>query len=362
MPAPVLAALPAGTNFTRYAICLGRNNGAVASAARDAEVLYPSTPLVPVALKSAIAAGAPYDEGFSSLVPTGLAADWIEALRGRTFIDRLAPFARRVPFNTGIPRALSGAGSSWIGAGMPIPVSSLAYDRVTLGPFKSSVIVPTSSELLKVANRAAETEIRRSMLQGAAEHHDRSFIDPRVAPVENVSPGAITFDATEVTQSGANGDAMLHDFAAMVSAMQTNLTAPFWIMSVKDAVKIATAQMNAGGLAFPTVNAQGGTLLGIPVLTSSNVPSDAGSPAGDRFVVLLDAAELLLADDQRASVTVAKQADLEMLDNPTNSSATPTHTTMTSLFQTSSVAFKLVREINWQIARAGAVVYMQVSY
>ena len=43
------------------------------------------------------------------------------------------------------------------------------------------------------------------------------------------------------------------------------------------------------------------------------------------------------------NVDVSREASLQMLDNPTNDSVTPTATTMVSMWQTNSVAFRAER-------------------
>jgi hypothetical protein len=47
-----------------------------------------------------------------------------------------------------------------------------------------------------------------------------------------------------------------------------------------------------------------------------------------------------------------------MLDNPTNNSASGTATSMVSMFQTNSTAFRAERYINWARRRASGVSYL----
>jgi hypothetical protein len=52
-------------------------------------------------------------------------------------------------------------------------------------------------------------------------------------------------------------------------------------------------------------------------------------------------------------ISIARQAAVQMLDNPTtNAGAAPTATTLTSLWQTDSVGIRVDRFINWQRVRA----------
>ncbi len=53
---------------------------------------------------------------------------------------------------------------------------------------------------------------------------------------------------------------------------------------------------------------------------------------------------------------MSREASLEMADNPAHNSDTPTGaTSLVSMFQTNSVAFRVERFINWARRRASAV-------
>jgi hypothetical protein len=53
---------------------------------------------------------------------------------------------------------------------------------------------------------------------------------------------------------------------------------------------------------------------------------------------------------------VSREASLQMLDNPTNDTVTPTATSMVSLWQTNSVGFRCERILNWARRRSNAAV------
>jgi hypothetical protein len=75
-------------------------------------------------------------------------------------------------------------------------------------------------------------------------------------------------------------------------------------------------------------------------------------------VIALNQREVFLADDGAVQVDASREASLQMLDNPTNNSATATATTMVSMWQTNSIALRAERFINWAKRRDDAVVYM----
>lgn len=111
---------------------------------------------------------------------------------------------------------------------------------------------------------------------------------------------------------------------------------------------------------FPGITADGGTFLGKPVITSEYVPSDydpdgAGAGAAGALVVLVKASDIFFGDEGGVQVDFSREASLEMADNPTGSSVTPTGSSMVSMFQTNSVAFRAERALNWMKRRPEAV-------
>jgi hypothetical protein len=94
----------------------------------------------------------------------------------------------------------------------------------------------------------------------------------------------------------------------------------------------------------------GGKIQGIQVITSQNVPSGV--------IVALQPSEIYFADEGGFQIDVSREASLQMLDNPTNDTVTPTATSLVSLWQTNSVGFRCERILNWARRRANAAVYL----
>jgi hypothetical protein len=122
-------------------------------------------------------------------------------------------------------------------------------------------------------------------------------------------------------------------------------------MSARRALSLSLMRNALGQKEFPDITMLGGTFEGLPVIVSEYVPSET---AGD-FVVLANASDIWLADDGSVVVDASREASLQMLDNPTNNSASGTPTTMVSMWQTNSVAIRAERWINWQKRRTAAV-------
>jgi hypothetical protein len=95
------------------------------------------------------------------------------------------------------------------------------------------------------------------------------------------------------------------------------------------------------------------TLFGIPVIVNPNIGNQ---------IVLADLAEVAYAAGD-LEMDLAEQAAVQMDDAPTNaSSPVPVATSLVSLWQTNSVALKVLRFANWQVVRGGAVAYMPVTF
>jgi len=85
----------------------------------------------------------------------------------------------------------------------------------------------------------------------------------------------------------------------------------------------------------------------MPIIASEYVPSD--------LVILVNASDILLADDGVVTVDASREAAIQMDDAPTNNSGTGTGAAMVSMFQTNSVALRAERYINWLKRRPQSV-------
>lgn len=125
-------------------------------------------------------------------------------------------------------------------------------------------------------------------------------------------------------------------------------------MDSTTALALSLLQNPLGQAEYPGLTLNGGTFMGVPVIVSDYLPSD--SDGG--IVILANASDIWLADDNQVTIDASQEASLQMLDNPTNNSATGTATSMVSMFQTNSTAFRAERFINWQRRRTSAVAYL----
>lgn len=361
------ANLPKGTSFTRYAMALARSKGNLMQAAEIAKGWADSTPEVETVLKAAVAAGTTTDTAWAKPLVEyqNMTSEFAELLRPATIIGRI-PGLRRVPFEIKIPRQTGGSSVGWVGEGKPKPVSALAFDQVTLGRAKTAGIVVITDELARASSPSAEQVVRDDLVAQTAQFLDSQFVDPTKAAVAGVSPASITNGVTPVVASGTDADAVRRDAKALMAKFlgaNLSLAGAVWIMTEMQALGLALMTNPLGQPEFPGLainGASGGTFMGLPVVLSENVPSNAGTGnpvtgAGTR-IILAKASEILLADDGETVLDVSSEASLQMESTPT--SPADANTVLVSLWQHNMVGIRAERYINWGKRRPGAVQFI----
>lgn len=355
-----------GIAFTRYvkSQIAGRGNPMLALMHAQAQRGWKdSTPQVELYLKASVDAVDSLTAGSGSelVYNQDLLADFMELLRPQTIIGKIAGL-RRVPFNVRMSGQSTGSTAYWVGQGKPIPVSKIGTTDVTLGEAKAAALVVLTKELVKSSSPSAEMLVRDDLVKEIAEFLDIHFIDASYAEDANVSPASITYGLTPVAATGTTAAHARADVQTLFNLFLADNLDPsraVWVMTPTTAMALGMMQNALGQIEYPTIGMNGGSWHGLPVVTSMSAHAVGSAAPEGNMIVLINAPEVLLADDGGLTVEASDQASLQMLDNPTNDTVTPTATTMTSMFQTDSVAIKCVRHINWKKRRATAVQYLR---
>ncbi len=354
-PISVKRNLPKGTGFTRFAMALAASKGNLTVAERIAETKFKDSPEVAMVLKAATQEGTTSDATWAGpLVQyNDMASEFIELLRAETILGRLGSL-RRVPFNVRMARQTSGTTGTFIGEGLPTPVKELAFDSVTLQWAKCSTICVISSELARFSDPMAEARVRADLIEGIAEYLDKRLIDPAYAGVASVSPASLTNGVTPTSASGATVAALDSNWRTIMASFATTnqrLQNLVVVMSPSQALRFSMMRTNQDMALFPSMGMNGGSMHGIPVITSNNV-APSGSP-GDEHVIFIDQGEVLLADDGQITLDVSAEASLEFNDAPTGGA-----TSLRSLWQNGLIGVKAERWINWTKRRSTAVKFI----
>jgi HK97 family phage major capsid protein/HK97 family phage prohead protease len=347
--------LPKGTAFTRYAMALARSKGNLESAANQAKA-WTDTPEVETVLKAAVAAGTTSDTTWAKPLAeyTAMASEFIAMLQPATIVGRM-PGLHRVPFRIKIPRQTAGASAGWVGEGAPKPLSKQAFDTIQLEAYKVAVIVVITEELARFSNPSAEALIRTDLISAISKFIDQQFLDPAKALSAGTSPASITNGVAGQTPSGTTLAAAFTDLAKLVNLFATAnhpMTSMAWVMTPARAATLGLSRNVMGVPEFPSVGADGGTLMGFPVITSTNITPGSSS---DR-IFLIETSEILFADDG-VTLDISREASLQMSDAPDNP-ATAT-TVMVSLWQNNLVGIRAERFITWLPRRTGIVQWIE---
>jgi HK97 family phage major capsid protein len=284
--------------------------------------------------------GAQDDEFFASVIAASL-------------LGRLQ--LRDVPFDVRMLRLTGSARGYWVGQSKAIPLSKQSMTGSILERRKVAAIIVATIESLTAANELAERRFEADLRNALVGALDEAFIDVANAGVSGEMPASVTYGATHIASASDPGA----DIAGLVEAFTGDLSTATFVTDPLTATQIALARDAAGGFSFPDCGPRGGSLVGIPLLTSRGSPRDSNGGQ----LVLLDPAGIA---SHMESIEVAKstQTTLEMADDPTGATDAPAAMTktMVNLFQTESVAFKALMHGNWEVQRPAVAVITGADY
>ena len=339
-----------GKDFARYAFTLAKNPDDMPSALGYARAQFGEHSPVVSVLKTAVVSGVTTGHALSQYEL--MADEFIELMRSRSVIGQL-PF-RAVPLGVRVLRETTGFIGYWVGEASAKPLSAGALDDVELAPLKNVAITVVTEPVLRLAPAQALPILMGMLTRAGAEVANAAFLGDS-AGVAGVRPAGILSGATTIP---ATGD-VLQDLAALVEAYQGSFDSAAWIMRPSTAVQLHMLGARSSSSTFADLTRTGGSLFGLPCVTSTQVPQDT---SGGGNIILLDTTAILLGSGSVELIS-ARGASLEMSDAPTGSSATPTSTSLVSMFQTNSVSLRATRYLNWIVTTDDAVVALSgVNY
>ena len=358
-----VASVPKGIRFARMCQAIAASRGNLMQAHEIAKMQWPEDkPMQDVIraqamgiTRAAVAAGTTSDPAWAGALVAAqtMSSELIELVYKEAIIGQLASL-RRVPFNVRIPREVTALGSArWVGEGASKPVGKGAFDFVTIPWAKAALIVVITEELARFSNPAAESLMRDSLVRAISGFLNDQFVGSGIAPVANVSPGGITNGLPPGQLVASSGETPAHiqwDLTQALSKLNEYNAprSPAWIMHPQTLVHIGASLNAFGQPAFPT--AQGKTLMGHPVFTTSHLDTDE--------IILIDQAGILFASDDSVTVDVSREASVQMDDTP----ATPA-TPLLSFWQQNLIGLRGEMFAYWQRARDKDVVLITgVSY
>ena len=345
----------AGQFYTQRVIAKALAAMSYTSAGVIAEQRFKSNPLLVNLIKADVpGGGSGSGEWGAELVSADnrFTGDFITYLYSQTVFDSLP--LRSVPANVTIKGQDGASSAFWVGESKSIPNTNMDASAVSLTPLKVGAIAVVSNELLRDSSPSAEMLVRDSLVEASAQKVDTTFFSTDAAS-SGVSPAGILNGVVVGATGGATEAELIGDMVGLVRPFITAkypLAGLVWVTNPLIAMQIGLMRNALGQNAFPTVTANGGTLEGRTVYTGHNVAT------GD--FILMSPGDIWKIGDGGVQVSVSREAMIEQDSAPQGATDTPVtaSTKFTSMFQAESTAIKVVRSINWQKRRSGAVQYI----
>ncbi|MEH3121989.1 MAG: phage major capsid protein [Sphingomonas phyllosphaerae] len=320
--------------------------------------------MLDVTTRSATAPATTTTTGWAAELVQTATLDFIDTLVAKSVYPVLRDLGGRFTFGrngvVSIPArsATPSVAGSFVGQGAPIPVRQAGFSATSLTPKKMAVITTFTREIAEKSTPDIEQVLRTAIQEDTGVAIDTVLLDANAATT--IRPAGLRNGVTGVTATAGGGfNALVADLKALVAALIVssggNIRQPVWVMNPVQALSISLTQNGAGDFPF-AADLRNGTLLGYPVAQSATVPLGT--------VALVDAADFFTATGDEPRFEVSDQAVLHMEDTtPQQISAAGTPNVVAapirSMFQTDSLALRMIMDLNWSMRRAGMVAFVQ---
>lgn len=266
---------------------------------------------------------------------TSVSAEFLRHLARQSIVGRLLPNMLEVGFYQPINSPFT-ANAAWVPQKHAIPCTSSVLTNHSLESKKAATICVFTKEALAQEN--AEQAMIAAMAEAVTQVIDSQFLDHIATDAQGPAP--ITANAD--TMAASSDPAV--DFKGLLQNFR-NLRSSFLVMHPETAVRLSLTSVS-GALPFMDVGAMGGTVCGLPVLTSQNCPLDSAGGT----IALIDPSRVICAMGG-IEVRRSEEGNLVMTDT-IDSNGTPE---TVGLFQADAVALRAVARVNWELLDSGAV-------
>jgi HK97 family phage prohead protease/HK97 family phage major capsid protein len=324
----------------------------------------PTKAVLEWAMRAATAPAMTTVTGWAAELVQQIVTDFMETLMPKSVYPRLSGYGLSLSFGRNgkiiIPtrsRTPTIAGS-FVGEGQPIPVRQGAFTSQTLTPKKMAVITTWTREIDEHSVPAIEGLLRNAIGEDTAISLDSVLLDAN--PATLVRPAGILNGIVGLTPTAGGGfNAAVGDIKQLTGALITgtagNVRTPVWIMNPQQVNSLGLVAMPGVGV-FPfRAELAAGNLGGWPVIDAGTVPLGT--------VIAMDAADYVSVGGEGPRFEISDQATLHLEDTAPADIGTPgtpgvVAAPVKSMFQTDSLALRLILPINWTIRRPGTVAFV----
>lgn len=278
------------------------------NAAEVAKELYGERHHVTEALTRAQTVSSNAAGGFT--VPQMYAPEIIRLFGPNTIVRQRAQV---VPGNASYLRGKSGASVSYVGENEQGNETGVTFGMIDMKEKDIAAILPISKKLLRNTAFGVEAYCRDELVRAAAEFEDRMFlygtgVGKQVKGYANATPA--DHKITAVNKAAPTNQEVRADLRKVLKAIvlkdvPVDQNNPAWFMN--PAVKMFLEDLYQGDLkAFPTLEGPNPTLMGYPVVTTTQITGPAGD-GGDiffgahRYAMIGDSVTMTLSTSDQAS-------------------------------------------------------------
>lgn len=311
-------------------------------------------------LKAASAPALTTVAGWAAELVQQIYADFMQVLLPMSVYPKLAAQGQSLTFGAAgriiIPtRNLTPSiAGSFVGEGMPIPVRQGAFASQTVVPKKVAVITTWTKEMDEHSIPAIEGLLRQAVLEDTALAIDAVLLDNN--PATTIRPNGLRVYQAGLTPTAGGGfNALVGDIKLLHGSLLTltsgNVRNPVMILNPQQVLNIRLMQPPAAAAPlFPfQTELDAGRLVGANLIVSSTVPVG--------MVIMVDAADFVTVGQEGPRLEISDQATLHMEDTaPADIVSGPTGTPVAatpvkSMWQTDSLALRLIMFTNWIMRR-----------
>ena len=289
-------------------------------------------------------------ETIQPLTPTTGAAlrqssqDWARAnLRRSPHTQLIERGSLLVPVGTKVAGSTHDAVAAFFGAVTPIVASGADYSAATMLTGQLGYINVYSGALFRFGDDGVRALVNREIANPITKGIGRKLFSADAA-VDHVSPAGLRFG---VTASGDGSPSALGaTFLAAVGDNSGGEAGSLVFFAALRALTYMAAQRVDGSPEFPDINlVTGGSIFGIPVVICEGCGAN---------VVFVNAEQIAFSDDG-LEISQSNAAAIQMSNTPTAAAAATV-----SMFQSNSVALRVVHYVSWLKLATDAVTYFEL--
>ena len=303
-------------------------------------------------------------------------AGFINELEAVSVYGAMAARGTAIPFGGAnsitVPKR-SGSGNvsgSFVGENATIPVKQDEYGSVVFNRYKAAVISTFTNELARVSTPQIEGLLRDAIVMDTGDMLDSVLCNPANAAVAGIRPASPWNGAATQASAGDTLDNILTDIRFLTDTLSAANAGrnPAFVLNPARLSGLALLTNANGSFVFRDEIASG-SLMGIPIISSTNCPADHvfiidladfGTAFGTPEFDVSDQATLVMADDDGVAPTMAdtnavsEAGSLKVSD----AAGTTPPTVVKSMFQQWSVALRMVLPISWGMMRTNTTAYL----